>query len=343
MHPKRVLLVDVDSTIPNLALMKLSTYHKSIGDSVDFIKVGVSYYPTRKHEVNIDNSGYDKTYASTIFKDCYNYIKFSDSSSVVVGGTRYSITSDLPEEVKVCELDYSIYPDNDISYGFISRGCDRKCYFCVVPEKEGKIRTEDDWKDIVKHKKVKFLDNNFLQYPDHKRVLKELVEHKIKCQFIQGLDIRLIDEENSKLLSGLSYLGDFIFAFDDYKYRRHIQRKLALLDWRRDWQFKFYVYVHPDMELFETVKRIEWLRERKCLPYIMRDLACWDSERSEFYVDLAAYCNQPNIFKKMSFDEFLTKRHVTSKSKRKIPLHSSLYSEAMLVKDKLMIELINAS
>lgn len=325
----RVLLVDVDSTIPNLALMKLAAYHKRRGDSVDFVATNISYYPNRKHLKKVDNANHDKTYVSTIFRNCLEFVSLTKQDGVVVGGTGYDVKSDLPEEVKACEPDYSIYPDNDVSYGFISRGCNRNCYFCVVPEKEGKIRDDQTWRSIVKHKKVKFLDNNFLQYPNHKQVLEELVESNLKCQFIQGLDIRMVDEVNSVLLSKLNYLGDMIFAFDDWKYRRYIERKLDLLSWRPDWKFKFYVYVHPDMQFFETVKRIEWLKEHKCLPYIMRDLACWDSEHSEFYIDLAAYCNQPNIFKKMSWDEFLVRRHLTANSKRKIPKHSEIYREAL--------------
>lgn len=324
-----VLLVDIDSTIPNLALMKLSAHHKAKGDTVHFVRAGISYYPTKKRRVNIDNTAFDVTYASTIFKGCYDFVNFSAPSRVIAGGTGVSIASELPSEVMTSELDYSIYPSNNTSFGFITRGCDRKCYFCVVPEKEGRIRFESDWRSIVKHRKVKFLDNNILQHSDHKRILAELGEAKIHCQFIQGLDIRLVDEENSMLLSKLRYIGDFIFAFDDYKYRRHIERKLQLLAWRRDWQVKFYVYVHPEMELFETVKRVEWLKAKKCLPYIMRDLACWSSPKSDFYTDLAAYCNQPSMFKKMSFNDFLTRRHLSARSAHKIPIHIAMYETAL--------------
>lgn len=36
-------LIDVDSKIPNLALMKLSTYYKSIGETVEFVQEGKEY------------------------------------------------------------------------------------------------------------------------------------------------------------------------------------------------------------------------------------------------------------------------------------------------------------
>ena len=75
----------------------------------------------------------------------------------------------------------------------------------------------------------------------------------------------------------------------------------------------------------DTINRLEWCREHKCLPYVMRDIACWDSKYSQFYIDLAAYCNQPNLFKKLSFDEFLIKRHTTKNSKPRIESSSKLW------------------
>lgn len=88
-----------------------------------------------------------------------------------------------------------------------------------------------------------------------------------------------------------------------------IRNKLKLLKWRKDWRFKFFVYCHPDMKSSETIKRIEFLKSEKCLPYIMRDLSCWNSKCKDFYTDLAAWCNQPNLFKNMTFKEFIQKRH----------------------------------
>lgn len=75
------------------------------------------------------------------------------------------------------------------------------------------------------------------------------------------------------------------------------------------WKLKFYIYHHPDMDLGQTLRRIEWCRAHKSLPYLMRDRACWDCEQADFITDLAAYCNQPQFFKKLTFSQFLEKRH----------------------------------
>lgn len=303
----RILLIDADSVIPNLALCKLNAFHKSQGDSVDFRRLGLSYFPTKKNKhVTIETGEYDKVYCSVVFQGTIEYIH---GDNIIFGGTGFDVTTVLPPEVESFRPDYSIYPENDSSYGFISRGCIRKCTFCFVPKKEGKIRQVDTIGNIIQHKKVRFLDNNILALPNHLEILQELVDRKLHCQFNQGMDIRLLTPESSALISKLNYLGDIIFAFDDWSYLPLIEEKIKLLKWRRPFRIKFYVYTNPKDHVSNLVKRIEWLRKRKFLPYVMRDITCWSSENSDFYVDVAAWANQPSFFKNMSFEEFLIKRH----------------------------------
>lgn len=320
----KVLLVDADSVIPNLALMKLSTYHKAKGDNVEFLRLGISYYfSSRKKVVHNISTEYDIIYCSIVFDNTIDYVK---GDNIIFGGSGYSLSVELPHHIEQLLPDYSIYPDNDTSYGFISRGCIRNCYFCVVPEKEGHIHQVNTIDNIVRHKKVKFLDNNILALPNYKDILRELIDKKIRCQFNQGLDIRLLDEENSILISKLNYMGEILFAFDDWAYLKIIECKLPLLSWRKEWRIKFYVYCNPNMKLSNIVNRIEYLKNNKCLPYIMRDITCWKSENSPFYIDIAAWCNQPNLFKKMSFSEFLKKRHTSGE---RIASSDTLYKLAL--------------
>ena len=302
----KILLIDADSVIPNIPLMKLSTYHKAKNDELDFIKVGLPYYPNRKKKVYIPPFGYDRIYCSVVFEGNKKYIQ---GDSIIFGGTGVDLRTNLPDYIEGLDCDYSLYPDNKFSYGFITRGCIRECNFCKVPEKEGHIRQVNNISDIVRHKKVKFLDNNILAYPGHKDILVELIDKGIKCQFNQGLDIRLIDKENSILLSELNYLDEYIFAFDSWSYIDIISKKLDLLSWRKPFGIRFFVYVHPNMKLSDTVKRIEWLRGEKCIPYIMRDISCWQSEYRDFYTDVASYCNQVGLFKHIEFEEFLFRRY----------------------------------
>lgn len=316
----KVLLIDADSIIPNIPLMKLSAYHKLIGDDVELIHANLPYFPNRKKVPFIVKAA-DKIYCSVVFDGNKEFII---GENIVFGGTGFDLSTNLPDEIEACHPDYSIYPNNNISYGFITRGCIRNCSFCKVPKKEGYIHKVACVKDIIRHKKVKFLDNNILALPEHKEILMELVNKNIKCQFNQGLDIRLLDSENSILLSKINYFGEYIFAFDNWKYKDLIEKKMSLLSWRKPYQLKFFVYVHPDMPLAETIKRIVWLKKNQCLPYIMRDINCWQSKNSDFFVDLAAYCNQVHLFKKMEFTEFLKKRH---KNENRLIKSKSLWNE----------------
>ncbi len=291
--------------------MKISNYHKNKGDEVILIKLKHNYYSKQKDQKIIDAKEYNKVYASLIFPINKDSFKIINCNDVLIGGTGENISKKLPVEIENEDFDYSIYPENDTSYGFITRGCIRNCSFCFVPKKEGMLYFNKSVKDIVKHKKVKFLDNNILAYNKHKEILQELIDKNIKCQFNQGLDIRLIDYENAKLLSKINYWGEYIFAFDNINLINIIETKLIILKKyiSKDWKIKMFLYCNPAMKLKEDViKRIEWCKQNKVLPYFMRDITCWDSKYREFYSDLAAWCNQPSIFKKMEFHQFIIKR-----------------------------------
>ena len=308
----RILLIDVDSKIPNLALMKLSTYYKNLNYSIDFIKLGLSGYPNKKKQVIVDAKEYDRVHCSNVFINNRDKFIIEGCDDINIGGIG-SINPHLklPLEIEYLDCDYSLYPDNDKSYGFITRGCIRNCWFCFVPKTEGKLYKYMDVDKIIKHKKVSFMDNNILAYDKHLEILQYLIDNKIRCEFNQGLDIRLLNDDNALLLSKLNYMGEYVFAFDDLSYKPIIEKKIKLFKKyiEKDWKVKFFVYIHPDMELKTLIDRVEWCRENKCLPYVMRDKECWNSENYEFYVDYAAYCNQPSFFKKMSFELFLEKRH----------------------------------
>lgn len=307
-----VLLVDVDSIIPNIALMRLKQYYTNKKYRVSFLRLGLSIYDKKQTPIEIDNSQYEMTFASTIFKGTIDRVCFKNPASVDIGGTgTQNISKHLPLDVERCECDYSIYPNCDTSVGFISRGCIRNCSFCLVREKEGVLKQVAQISDIVRHKKVKFLDNNFLALPNHTELLHELIDKKIKCQFNQGLDIRLITENNAELLSQLNYIGEYIFAFDSLAIQQIVEKNLAILKKyiRGDWKIKFFIYCHPDLSIPNDVYyRIMWCKENKVLPYFMRHQDCWRSQNVRTYNDFSAWCNQPGIFKNHTYEQFCQKR-----------------------------------
>lgn len=122
----RIGLVDVDShNFPNLALMKLSAYHKAKGDTVVLNPSSTDHY--------------DIIYKARVFDDTYtqdNKLEY-DADKIIQGGTGYDLTSKLPDEVEHIFPDYSLYNITDTAYGYLSRGCPRGCPFCIVKHKEG--------------------------------------------------------------------------------------------------------------------------------------------------------------------------------------------------------------
>jgi len=309
-----ILLVDLDSKIPNISLMKISTYYKNKGFYVELLRCGLSGYPSKNKKI-IDANRFTKVFISNIFTVNQNNFSCIGCKDIEIGGVgSINPTKLLPLDIDSCDLDYSLYPNNKTAYGFITKGCNRNCSFCFVPKTEGKLHYYQDIENILKYKfkKISFMDNNILQYKDHKKILSYLVENKIKCEFNQGLDIRCINEENAELLSKLKYIGEYVFAFDNWKYKKMIEKKLIIIKKYilKDWKIKFFIYHnHQTMKIEDTINRINWCKENKFLPYFMRDLNCFNNEYSNNYTDLASYCNQPAFFKKLSFEEFLTKRH----------------------------------
>jgi len=192
------LLIDIDNTeFPNLALMKISAWHKQRGD-----RVYLNVSPLPPHKV----------YISCVFSwnkpRALGIAKFFEGLGIEVelGGSGISLNSTLPDEIEHIMPDYSLY-GIDYSMGFTSRGCIRNCPWCIVPKKEGYIKDWSPLSEFLKpgHEKVILLDNNFLASPRWHENLSKLAMSNLKVNFNQGLDIRLIDQENARLLAKTRY------------------------------------------------------------------------------------------------------------------------------------------
>lgn len=303
----RILLVNVDSRW-NMAIRKMYNYFRQDHD-VKMIDLGLTAYPHNRYE-KIDGSEYDEVYVSNIFEMNKDRVTVTGCDRVYIGGIGSNEPANkLPLEIEQTEPYY--FPDEDTSYGFITRGCIRNCWFCKVPKYEGKLIVYNRVESIVKHKKVSFLDNNILAYDGCNEVFQWLIDRRVRCEFNQGLDFRLVNEENLNLLSQLNYMGDYIFAFDDPKYEPLLNKKIVLMKKyiSEPWRLKFYIYQADGMDISQLIKRVEWCREHECKPYVMRDANTWGSANEKFYIDYASYCNQPKYFKKVSFEEYLHIRH----------------------------------
>lgn len=194
-------LLDIDGhNFPNLALMKISAYHKAIGDSVEWVN-HFNYY--------------DCVYQSKVFTFTPDNEFVINANEIIKGGTGYDIKINLPLEIEHTHPDYSLYPKYKEAYGFLTRGCPNKCSWCVVPSKEGSIRPENDIKEILQDRKSAILmDNNVLASDWGIKQIEKIIKLKVKVDFNQGLDARLIDRPMAKLLSKVKWLNTLRMACD---------------------------------------------------------------------------------------------------------------------------------
>jgi hypothetical protein len=201
MVTEKTLLVDIDSAIPNLALMKYSTHERSRGNEV----VLYDHRPTGKafrRTLPFDHQGWpDRVVASCVFS--WNAPVAADVLGAIacgkteIGGTGVSLSTRLPDPVEQSPPDYSLYGE-DVAIGFCNRGCFRKCDFCVVPILEGSIRQErfshpSEWVPDG-FSKADLLDNEFADYDPFTQagVIEWFRLAGVKYCLTQGYDLRII-------------------------------------------------------------------------------------------------------------------------------------------------------
>ena len=295
----RVLLIDADSTIPNLALMKISAYHKAIGDIVGF---------------NVEDP--DKVYCSIIFKKNRHMadgLRFLyPNADIDIGGSGYDLKKTLPEYIESMTPDYTIYPDNKSYYGFTSRGCIRHCSFCIVHDKEGGFRrifgdVDSALKSIMGNHELTemtFLDNNILADRDWFIELCNTLHlrfPKMKVDFNQGLDIRLIDDESARALSKLRPITKWKFAFDMISYKDKVTKGIEILNRyiKVRSMVLFYVYVDGDYQIPDAVARCRILKENGATAYAMLNLDVEHTKRMKTF----KRWTRPWLFWSCDFDE----------------------------------------
>ena len=331
-------LLDNGTRHPNLALLKISGYCKSLGHETRLI---CDYDEIRTDLLS--HHPYDLLAMSRVFKFTSipeDIMAMIDDGEIFIGGTGFFEINGpaLPDTIEHHMPDYHLYDeyiqkqtsgdptklkkwDDYLKYsiGFTTRGCIRHCGFCVnrLLNKVVKWSPVSEFLDASRPR-IYLWDDNIMAAPPvvFREVMRELIATGLPFQFRQGMDIRLMTEEKAQLLASVKYHGDYIFAFDHYRMddpneRKQVEQTLRGLEiWRRhcDKSTKLYVLVAYDSQdekdIEGTFYRIKKLMEYGCLPYIMRFEKWKDSKYKDLYTQLARWCNQPSFFKKKSFRQF---------------------------------------
>lgn len=294
----RVALLEVDSSYPNLALMKAAAWHRQRGDSVEWYNVFDEY---------------DRLYMSKVFTftpDWYHPIT-NVRGEILRGGTGYDVTTRLPPEIDRMQPDYSIYPqiDRRTSYGFLTRGCVRKCPWCVVPLKEGGVTPYNDIDEITQggeRPNAVLMDNNILAAGEYGREqLRKIIRRRYRVDFNQGLDARLVDDEAAAMLARIRWQSYIRFGCDTPGQIKDCERAIALIR-AKGYRGRFFLYcIIQDLQ--ESYERIShWRGDPKITPYGQpyRDPRGKGKAVPQWQKDMAQWADRKELYFKIDFKEF---------------------------------------
>jgi hypothetical protein len=257
-----ILLLDVDSRLPNLALMKLSRYFKEQGRRVVLAR--------RQAFV----AGVEAVYASAVFSRPYTQARVDKlrkyyGDALLVGGSGVDVCARLPKEVEQMPADYALYPElGDRAIGFITRGCPLHCPFCIVPLKEGKNRQVAVLDDLLMdgRRKLILLDDNILAHDRAEEFLQEMADRNVEVNFNQTLDLRLMDREKARLLkrircSNLRFTRRvYHFSLNDNRNLDDLRGKYQMFGFGSRDNVEFICMYGFSTTLSEDVERFRFLR-----------------------------------------------------------------------------------
>ncbi len=288
----RIGLLDIDGhNFPNLALMKVSSHHKALGHKVSWCSTWENY---------------DQVYKSKVFTFTPDELHYINCPDIICGGTGYGIKNDLPYSIEHTFPDYSLYGVEN-AYGFLTRGCPKKCTWCIVPSKEGQIRSNADITEFWNGQKTAILmDNNVLAHDHGLRQIEKIISLGIKVDFNQGLYARIIavNPQIAELLSKVKWFKPLRMACDTDSQLDEVVKATELLRKYGTKPSKYFVYVLV-IDVGSAHKRVVTLKKMNldpfAQPYIdFKNNIMPTMEQRRF----ARWVNHKAIFKSVEYKDY---------------------------------------
>ena len=298
-----IALIPIDSPYPNLALMKISAYHKAQGDTVEWYN-GIDHY--------------DKAYAAKVFTFTPDYGYYINADQVERGGTGYDIHKTLPTEIDRLQPDYTLYPqiDRKTAYGFLTRGCPNRCKWCIVPQKEGKIAPYMDVDEIATDGRTNLIlmDNNILASDYGLQQIEKIVRRKYRVDFNQGLDARLVTDDIARLLARVKWIKRIRFGCDTPAQIAECERAINLLD-SHGYRGEYFLYcIIIDFE--ESIRRLSHWRTNKRVIIHAQPYRELDNPRQiipQWQKDMAHWADRKELYRSCTFKDFEPRKGFTCK------------------------------
>lgn len=292
-----ISLLPVDSVYPNLALMKISAWHKQQGDIVE-------WYNPFNH--------YDKLYMAKVFSFTEDYLQYITNADIIEkGGTGYDCKKMLPSEIDRIQPDYSIYPSigSKNAYGFLTRGCPNKCKWCCVPAKEGNIVPYMDIEEIAidGRRDIILMDNNVLASDYGLDQIEKIIRLDLRVDFNQGLDARLVTDDIARMLAKVKWIKRIRFGCDTPGQIAECERATSLID-KHGYKGEYFFYCILLDDFNESFSRVNHWRDKgkrflpHCQPY--RDLNNPHQVIPQWQKDLARWADNKWVFRSCEFKDF---------------------------------------
>lgn len=200
------MLVNLLTDAPkhNLALMKISAWHKAQGDEVHLNGVGQG----------------DISYGSWLYSQ--------ERCADVNGGSIFP-EIELDPEIESMKPDYTLY-NLDYSLGCTHHDCPRSCGFCIVPKQPKTNRHDSIWTfHDARFKKICLLNNNWFSDPLWKETFEEIWDAKLTIRNENGFDIRLLDDEKANAIKKTKFDRAYQhFAWDNINDEKQIVEGLQI-------------------------------------------------------------------------------------------------------------------